>query len=185
MLESLTQCPPILSTPPRMKLRTSSPSTSMQPFVLPMSYYLVWSKGKYKFGSARSCQTNVYRKRGLILNIGSFAGAIPSPMLATYSGTKAFLATFTSALAEEVKAHNVVVEHVNTYFVVRSGNCCLKPFLMVISRCQNCQKYGSLLHSSHSLLHMSDLFSVKLDAHAAPGIAGDPTRPRHTGRTRY
>jgi len=60
----------------------------------------------------------VQRKRGLILNIGSFAGAVPSPMLATYSGTKAFLATFTSALAEEVKSHNVIVEHVNTYFVV-------------------------------------------------------------------
>ncbi|KAJ3569603.1 hypothetical protein NP233_g4951 [Leucocoprinus birnbaumii] len=61
----------------------------------------------------------VQRKRGLILNIGSFAGAIPSPMLATYSGTKAFLATFTSALAEEVRKDNIVVEHLNTYFVVR------------------------------------------------------------------
>ncbi|KAF9460745.1 3-ketoacyl-CoA reductase [Collybia nuda] len=60
----------------------------------------------------------IQRKRGLILNIGSFAGAIPSPMLATYSGTKAFLATFTSALAEEVKSHHIIVEHVNTYFVV-------------------------------------------------------------------
>ncbi|KAJ7764893.1 3-ketoacyl-CoA reductase [Mycena metata] len=60
----------------------------------------------------------IQRKCGLVLNIGSFAGAIPSPMLATYSGTKAFLATFTSALAEEVRAHNIVVEHVNTYFVV-------------------------------------------------------------------
>jgi len=60
----------------------------------------------------------IERKRGLILNIGSFAGAIPSPMLATYSGTKAFLATFSSALGEEVKQHNIVVEHVNTYFVV-------------------------------------------------------------------
>ncbi|XP_006460874.1 hypothetical protein AGABI2DRAFT_192460 [Agaricus bisporus var. bisporus H97] len=60
----------------------------------------------------------VQRKRGLILNIGSFAGAVPSPMLATYSGTKAFLATFTSALAEEVRKDNIVVEHVNTYFVV-------------------------------------------------------------------
>lgn len=58
------------------------------------------------------------RKRGLILNIGSFAGAIPSPMLATYSGTKAFLATFSSALAEEVKSSNVMVQHLNTYFVV-------------------------------------------------------------------
>ena len=59
------------------------------------------------------------RKCGLILNIGSFAGSIPSPMLATYSGTKAFLATFTSALAEEVKKDNIIVEHVNTYFVVK------------------------------------------------------------------
>ncbi|PPQ89733.1 hypothetical protein CVT25_014134 [Psilocybe cyanescens] len=57
-------------------------------------------------------------KRGLILNIGSFAGFVPSPMLATYSGSKAFLATFTSALAEEVKKDNITVEHVNTYFVV-------------------------------------------------------------------
>ncbi|KAJ7714337.1 3-ketoacyl-CoA reductase [Mycena maculata] len=60
----------------------------------------------------------VRRKRGLVLNIGSFAGAVPSPMLATYSGTKAFLATFSAALDEEVRGHGVVVEHVNTYFVV-------------------------------------------------------------------
>ncbi|KAF8198042.1 3-ketoacyl-CoA reductase [Pholiota molesta] len=60
----------------------------------------------------------VKRKRGLILNIGSFAGSVPSPMLATYSGTKAFLSTFTSALAEEVAKDNITVEHVNTYFVV-------------------------------------------------------------------
>jgi 17beta-estradiol 17-dehydrogenase / very-long-chain 3-oxoacyl-CoA reductase len=39
-------------------------------------------------------------------------------MLATYSGTKAFLVAFTTALAEEVKAHNIVVENLNTYFVV-------------------------------------------------------------------
>ena len=39
-------------------------------------------------------------------------------MLATYSGTKAFVSTFTSALAEEVRAHNIVVQNLNTYFVV-------------------------------------------------------------------
>ncbi|KAF8629872.1 hypothetical protein AX15_003231 [Amanita polypyramis BW_CC] len=60
----------------------------------------------------------VQRKRGLILNVGSFCGAVPSPMLATYSGTKAFLATFSSALGEETKQHNIIVEHLNTYFVV-------------------------------------------------------------------
>ena len=42
------------------------------------------------------------RKCGLILNIGSFAEAILSPMLAPYSTTKVFIATFTSALAEEM-----------------------------------------------------------------------------------
>ena len=51
--------------------------------------------------------------------MGSFAGAVPSPMLATYSGSKAFLSTYTSALAEEVKRHNIVVEHVNAFYVVR------------------------------------------------------------------
>ncbi|KAM6495252.1 3-ketoacyl-CoA reductase [Amanita muscaria] len=58
------------------------------------------------------------RKRGLILNIGSFAGAVPTAMIATYAGTKGFVATFSTALAEEIKQHNIVVEHVNTYFVV-------------------------------------------------------------------
>ncbi|KAI6162747.1 hypothetical protein EDD17DRAFT_1694684 [Pisolithus thermaeus] len=60
----------------------------------------------------------VHRKRGLVFNVGSFAGQVPSPMLATYSGTKAFMSTFTSALAEEVSKHNVIVQHLNTYFVV-------------------------------------------------------------------
>ena len=60
-----------------------------------------------------------HRKRGLIFNVGSFAGAVPSPMLATYSGTKAFLSTFSSALGEEVRKDNITVEHLNTYFVVR------------------------------------------------------------------
>jgi 17beta-estradiol 17-dehydrogenase / very-long-chain 3-oxoacyl-CoA reductase len=40
-------------------------------------------------------------------------------MLATYSGSKAFLSTFSSALAEEVRAHNVAVQNLDTYFVVQ------------------------------------------------------------------
>jgi 17beta-estradiol 17-dehydrogenase / very-long-chain 3-oxoacyl-CoA reductase len=58
------------------------------------------------------------RKRGLVLNMGTMAGAIGSPMLATYSASKAFIATFSTAIGEEVKEHGIVVEHVNTYFVV-------------------------------------------------------------------
>jgi len=73
----------------------------------------------------------VKRKRGLILNIGSFAGSVPSPMLATYSGTKSFLSTFTSALAEEVEDDNIMVEHVNTYFVVSKLSKIRKASMMV------------------------------------------------------
>ncbi|TEB37438.1 3-ketoacyl-CoA reductase, partial [Coprinellus micaceus] len=60
----------------------------------------------------------VQRKRGVIFNVGSFAGYVASPMLAVYSGTKAFLSKFSDALGEEVKKDGVVVEHLNTYFVV-------------------------------------------------------------------
>lgn len=45
-------------------------------------------------------------------------------MLATYSGTKAFLSTFSDALGEEVKEDGITVEHVNTYFVVSTQLFC-------------------------------------------------------------
>ncbi|KAI8903614.1 hypothetical protein EDD86DRAFT_250329 [Gorgonomyces haynaldii] len=57
----------------------------------------------------------VAKKAGLVLNIGSMAGKVPSGLLATYSATKSFLKTFSIALAHELKRSNV--EHVNTYFV--------------------------------------------------------------------
>lgn len=60
----------------------------------------------------------IQSRRGLILNVGSFTGMIPTPLLATYSGSKTFMSTFTSALAEEVKRHNVAVQYLNTYYVV-------------------------------------------------------------------
>ncbi|KAF9458899.1 3-ketoacyl-CoA reductase [Collybia nuda] len=58
------------------------------------------------------------KNRGLIINVGSFSGAVPIPMLQTYSATKAFLATFSTALAEEVRQHRITVEHLNAYFIV-------------------------------------------------------------------
>ncbi|QRW12765.1 short chain dehydrogenase [Ceratobasidium sp. AG-Ba] len=60
----------------------------------------------------------IARRSGLILNLGSFAGAVPSPMLATYSGTKAFLTSWSRALASELRPKGVDVQLVNTYFVV-------------------------------------------------------------------
>ena len=68
--------------------------------------------------------TALSSKKGLILNMGSFAGAAPTPMLAVYSGSKAFLRTWSDALSAELAPKGVVVEHANTYYVVRP---CLIP----------------------------------------------------------
>lgn len=57
------------------------------------------------------------RKRGLILTMGSFAGWMPIPLLATYSGSKAFLQHWSSALAEELKGDGVQVQLVMSYLV--------------------------------------------------------------------
>jgi len=73
----------------------------------------------------------IARKRGLILNVGSFAGQVASPMLSTYSGTKAFITTFTSALAEEVRAHNIMVQNLNTYFVATKMSKIKKSSMLV------------------------------------------------------
>jgi 17beta-estradiol 17-dehydrogenase / very-long-chain 3-oxoacyl-CoA reductase len=56
--------------------------------------------------------------KSLILNIGSFGGTVPSPLLATYSASKAFLATWNKALGEEVKSNGVVVRLILPGFVV-------------------------------------------------------------------
>ncbi|GAA5852455.1 hypothetical protein JCM5353_007370 [Sporobolomyces roseus] len=60
----------------------------------------------------------ITRKRGLILTVGSFASLIPSPLLAVYSGSKAFVSTWSQALGSELKGTGVEVELLNTYFVV-------------------------------------------------------------------
>jgi len=67
------------------------------------------------------------KKNGLILNIGSFAGEVPSPMLATYSGSKAFLAAWSSALANEYHCKGIVVQLLNTFFVVSAMSKIRRP----------------------------------------------------------
>jgi 17beta-estradiol 17-dehydrogenase / very-long-chain 3-oxoacyl-CoA reductase len=51
--------------------------------------------------------------------MGSFAGAAPTPMLAVYSASKSFIRTWTEGLAAELTPKGVIIEHVNTYYVVR------------------------------------------------------------------
>lgn len=53
-------------------------------------------------------------------------------MLATYSASKAFLSTFTSALSAELSSTpNILIEHVNTFFVVSAMSKIRRPSLLV------------------------------------------------------
>lgn len=57
------------------------------------------------------------RKRGLILTMGSFGGLLPTPLLATYSGSKAFLQQWSSALGSELESYGITVELVQAYLI--------------------------------------------------------------------
>jgi 17beta-estradiol 17-dehydrogenase / very-long-chain 3-oxoacyl-CoA reductase len=59
----------------------------------------------------------VQRRRGLILTMGSFGGLLPTPLLATYSGSKAFLQQWSTALGAELSGSGVDVELVISYLV--------------------------------------------------------------------
>ena len=51
----------------------------------------------------------IARKSGAVINVGSTASFQPVPYMATYGATKAFVLSFSEALAEEVRAHGVRV----------------------------------------------------------------------------
>ncbi|CAK4034846.1 Very-long-chain 3-oxoacyl- reductase [Lecanosticta acicola] len=59
----------------------------------------------------------VQRKHGLIITMASFGGIMPTPLLATYSGSKAFLQQWSTALSAELEPHNVKVQLVQSYLV--------------------------------------------------------------------
>jgi 17beta-estradiol 17-dehydrogenase / very-long-chain 3-oxoacyl-CoA reductase len=57
------------------------------------------------------------RKNGLIITMGSFAGWMPTPLLATYSGSKAFLQFWSTSLASELKPDGIDVELCLSYLI--------------------------------------------------------------------
>ncbi|KAH6685904.1 estradiol 17-beta-dehydrogenase 12-B [Plectosphaerella plurivora] len=71
------------------------------------------------------------RKRGLILTMGSFAGWIPTPYLATYSGSKAFLQHWSTSLAEELKGDGVHVQLVLSYLITTAMSKIRRPSAMI------------------------------------------------------
>lgn len=61
--------------------------------------------------------TKKIKSKGLILTMGSFSGLTPTPLLATYSGSKAFLQAWSNALARELAPQGVDVQIVLSYLV--------------------------------------------------------------------
>ena len=71
------------------------------------------------------------RRRGLILTMGSFGGLLPTPLLATYSGSKAFLQHWSTALGAEVASRNITVELVQSYLVTSAMSKIKRPSMFV------------------------------------------------------
>ena len=68
----------------------------------------------------------IERGSGTIINVASIAGLLPIPHFAEYAATKAFLVSFSEALAEEVRPTGVVVQaccpgQTETDFHITSG----------------------------------------------------------------
>ncbi|MBF2759369.1 MAG: SDR family oxidoreductase [Ectothiorhodospiraceae bacterium AqS1] len=51
----------------------------------------------------------IARKKGRILNVSSVVSFMPGPLHAVYSATKAFVTSFSQAIAQEVAEHNITV----------------------------------------------------------------------------
>ena len=85
-------------------------------------------------GTLRVTQTvapgMVGRGRGLILTMGSFAGLFPSPLLSVYSGSKAFLQSWSTALHEELRGKGVDVQFILSHMVVTSMSKLRKPSMI-------------------------------------------------------
>ncbi|GAB5586918.1 hypothetical protein Unana1_01818 [Umbelopsis nana] len=113
---------------------------------------------------------------GLILNLGSFSGLVATPYLSVYSAGKAFLSTWSQALGTELARDGIVVEHINTYFVVSAMSKIRKPsFLIPLPKAYVSSvlskiglsggasiPYGSTPYLSHALLNwlIDNLFTT-------------------------
>jgi len=70
-------------------------------------------------------------KKGLILTMGSLGGLTPTPLLATYSGSKAFLQQWSSALASELADKGITVHFVQAYLITSAMSKIKKASLVV------------------------------------------------------
>ena len=60
----------------------------------------------------------VEKKRGVIVNISSFAGIYPMGLISVYSATKSYMTFFTQALQQEYSGSGITIQSVNPLLVV-------------------------------------------------------------------
>lgn len=70
-------------------------------------------------------------KKGLILTMGSLGGLTPTPLLATYSGSKAFLQQWSNALAGELAPQGITVHFVQAYLITSAMSKIKKASMIV------------------------------------------------------
>jgi len=58
-----------------------------------------------------------HQKRGLIINVGSFTGFVPTPLLAVYAASKSYVMSFSTALAAEYGRDGIDVENTAPAYV--------------------------------------------------------------------
>ena len=73
----------------------------------------------------------IERRRGLILTMASFGGILPTPYLATYSGSKAFLQQWSTALSSELEPKGIKVQLVQSYLVTSAMSKIRKTSMFV------------------------------------------------------
>jgi 17beta-estradiol 17-dehydrogenase / very-long-chain 3-oxoacyl-CoA reductase len=72
----------------------------------------------------------VQNRKGAIINLSSFAGGIPTPLLSVYSAAKAYVSYFSVGLAYEYKKDGIDVQVVTPGFVVSNMSKIRKPSLL-------------------------------------------------------
>jgi 17beta-estradiol 17-dehydrogenase / very-long-chain 3-oxoacyl-CoA reductase len=69
--------------------------------------------------------------RGLILTMGSFGGLLPTPLLATYSGSKSFLQNWSNAMNRELLKYKIDTNLVLSYLVTSKMSKIRKSSFMI------------------------------------------------------
>ncbi|KAI9800860.1 MAG: hypothetical protein M1825_003643 [Sarcosagium campestre] len=125
------------------------------------------------------------RHRGLILTMGSFAGLLPTPLLATYSGSKAFLHAWSTALAAELAPTGVDVQLVVSYLVTSAMSKIRRPSAFIpsprtyvravlarLGRSGGAQELAqaSTPYWAHALMHWALVTFVGVGSRVAVGV---------------